>query len=55
VGLGEPSTVRNMRNLVTFHILESHKSIVSCRLAYKRSCLYNKFRDAALYFKKDMM
>jgi hypothetical protein len=24
-------------------------------LAYERSCLYNKFRDASLHFKKDMM
>jgi hypothetical protein len=29
--------------------------MVPCRLAYERSCLYNKFRDAALHFKKDMM
>jgi hypothetical protein len=24
-------------------------------LAYERSCFYNKLRDAALHFKKDMM
>jgi hypothetical protein len=29
--------------------------MVSCCLAYERSCIYNKFRDAALHFKKDMM
>jgi hypothetical protein len=29
--------------------------MVPCRLAYERSCLYIKFKDAALHFKKDMM
>jgi hypothetical protein len=41
--------------LVTFHTPKYHGQFFPCRLAHERSCLYNKFKDAALYFKKDMM
>jgi hypothetical protein len=55
VGSREPSIIKNERNLVTFHVPKCHGSTAPCRLAYERSCLYNKFRDAALHFKKVMM